>query len=151
MVVDPLSAIVKAGAVLTAGRVAERLICLAKSEGITLVSTSLLQGAQPLTEETPVQISTIADTWVHLTNISQAGERNRTLSIVKSRGIKNSNQLRELILSDQGIALADVYTASGDVLMGTARWQKESAEEAEQGRILADMKYNRPEGALDRA
>ena len=53
MVVDPLSAIVKAGAALTAGRVAERLICLAKSEGITLVSTSLLQGAQPLTEETP--------------------------------------------------------------------------------------------------
>jgi hypothetical protein len=35
MVVDPLSAIVKAGAALTAGRVAERLICLAKSEGIT--------------------------------------------------------------------------------------------------------------------
>src|SRR6516164_6067797 len=100
MVVDPLSAIAKAGAALTAGRVAERLICLAKSEGITLLSTSLLQGAQPLTEETPVQISTIADTWIHLTNISQAGERNRALSIVKSRGMKHSNQVRELILSD---------------------------------------------------
>ncbi len=36
MVVDPLSAIVKAGAALTAERVAERLICLAKSGGITL-------------------------------------------------------------------------------------------------------------------
>jgi circadian clock protein KaiC len=75
MVVDPLSAIVKAGAALIAGRVAERLICLAKSEGITLVSTSLLQGGQPLTEETPVQISTIADTWVHLANISKAGRQ----------------------------------------------------------------------------
>src|SRR6202022_3908898 len=107
MVVDPLSAIVKAGGALTAGRVAERLICLAKSEGITLVCTSLLQGAQPLSEETPVQISTIADTWVHLTKISQAGERNRALSIVKSRGMKHSNQVRELVLSDQGIALAD--------------------------------------------
>jgi circadian clock protein KaiC len=151
MVVDPLSAIVKAGAALTAGRVAERLICLAKSEGITLVSTSLLQGAQALTEETPVQISTIADTWVHLTNISQAGERNRTLSIVKSRGMKNSNQVRELILSDQGIALADVYTAAGDVLMGTARWQKEAAEKAEQERILAEVEHKRREVALARA
>jgi circadian clock protein KaiC len=75
MVVDPLSAIVKAGAALTAERVAERLICLAKSGGITLVSTSLLQGGQPLTEETPVQISTIADTWVYLANISQAGRK----------------------------------------------------------------------------
>jgi circadian clock protein KaiC len=35
MVVDPLSAMVKASGALTAGRVAERLICLAKSEGIS--------------------------------------------------------------------------------------------------------------------
>ena len=151
MVVDPLSAIVKAGGALTAGRVAERLICLAKSEGITLVCTSLLQGAQPLSEETPVQISTIADTWIHLTKISQAGERNRALSIVKSRGMKHSNQVRELILSDQGIALADVYTAGGDVLMGTARWQKEAAEQAEQERILAEVEHKRREVALARA
>jgi KaiC/GvpD/RAD55 family RecA-like ATPase len=151
MVVDPLSAIAKAGAALTAGRVAERLICLAKSEGITLLSTSLLQGAQPLTEETPVQISTIADTWIHLTNISQAGERNRALSIVKSRGMKHSNQVRELILSDEGIAMADVYTAAGDVLMGTARWQKEAAEKTEQERILAEVEHKRSEVALVRA
>src|SRR5260370_20186381 len=57
------------------------------------------------------QFSTIADTWVHLTNISQAGERNRVLSIVKSCSMKHSNQVRELILSDQGVTLADVYTA----------------------------------------
>ena len=75
-----------------------------------------------------MRISTIADTWIHLTNISQAGERNRALSIVKSRGTKHSNQVRELILSDKGIDLADVYTAAGDVLMGTARWQKEADE-----------------------
>src|ERR1700724_2765005 len=82
---------------------------------------------------------------------SQAGERNRTLSIVKSRGMKNSNQVRELILSDQGIALADVYTAAGDVLMGTARWQKEAAEKAEQERILAEVEHKRREDALGRA
>jgi circadian clock protein KaiC len=115
------------------------------------VSTSLLQGAQPLTEETPVQISTIADTWIHLTNISQAGERNRALTIVKSRGMKHSNQVRELILSDEGIALADVYAAAGDVLMGTARWQKEAAEKTEQERILAEVEHKRSEVALARA
>ena len=119
--------------------------------GLHKMCTSLLQGAQPLTEETPVQISTIADTWIHLTKISQAGERNRALSIVKSRGMKHSNQVRELILSDQGIALADVYTAGGDVLMGTARWQKEAAEQAEQERILAQVEHKRREVALARA
>ena len=58
--------------------------------------------------------------------------------------------MRELILSDQGIALADVYTAGGDVLMGTARWQKEAAEQAEQERILGQVEHKRREVALAR-
>ena len=58
----------------------------------------------------------------------QAGERNRGLSIIKSRGTAHSNQVRELILSDTGVTLADTYTAGGEVLMGTLRWQKESAD-----------------------
>jgi len=60
----------------------------------------------------------------------QAGERNRGLAIIKSRGTSHSNQVRELILSDNGVTLADIYTAGGEVLMGTLRWEKESAERA---------------------
>ena len=59
--------------------------------------------------------------------VSQVGERNRALSVVKSRGMKHSNQVRELILSDQRVALADDYTAGGDVLMGTARKKMKEA------------------------
>jgi circadian clock protein KaiC len=36
--------------------------------------------------------------------------------------------VRELILSDAGVTLTDTYTAGGEVLMGTLRWEKESAE-----------------------
>jgi PAS domain-containing protein len=50
------------------------------------------------------------------------------MSIIKSRGTAHSNQVRELILSDDGRDLADIYTAGGEVLMGTMRWEKESAE-----------------------
>lgn len=75
-----------------------------------------------------LQISTLADTWLHLNYLVQAGERNRGLSIIKSRGTAHSNQVRELILSDAGVTLADTYTAGGEVLMGTLRWAKESAE-----------------------
>jgi circadian clock protein KaiC len=50
------------------------------------------------------------------------------MSIIKSRGTAHSNQVRELILSDEGVTLADTYTAGGEVLMGTLRWEKESAE-----------------------
>jgi len=129
VVIDPVSALAKAGNELTAHAVAERLIDWSKGEGVTLVCTSLLDEISSESQSrTPLQISTIADTWIHLNYLVQAGERNRGMSIIKSRGTAHSNQVRELILSKDGVTLADIYTAGGEVLMGTMRWQKESAE-----------------------
>jgi circadian clock protein KaiC len=129
IVVDPVSTLSKSGNELTAHSVAERLIDWSKSAGITMVCTSLLDEMSNQTEaSSPLQISTLADTWIHLNYLVQAGERNRGMSIVKSRGTAHSNQVRELILSDTGVTLTDTYTAGGEVLMGTLRWQKESAE-----------------------
>jgi circadian clock protein KaiC len=129
LVIDPVSTLAKVGNELTAHGVAERLIDWSKADGTTLVCTSLLDELNGQSEGgTPLQISTIADTWIHLNYLVQAGERNRGLSIIKSRGTAHSNQVRELILSDTGVTLADIYTAGGEVLMGTLRWEKESAE-----------------------
>jgi circadian clock protein KaiC len=129
VVVDPVSTLSKSGNELTAHSVAERLIDWSKAEGITLVCTSLLDEMSSQSEAgSPLQISTLADTWIHLNYLVQAGERNRGMSIIKSRGTAHSNQVRELILSDAGITVTDAYTAGGEVLMGTMRWEKESAE-----------------------
>jgi circadian clock protein KaiC len=129
LVVDPISTLSKSGNELTAHSVAERLIDWSKAEGITLVCTSLLDEMSSQSEGgSPLQISTLADTWIHLNYLVQAGERNRGMSIIKSRGTAHSNQVRELILSNAGITVTDTYTAGGEVLMGTMRWEKESAE-----------------------
>jgi circadian clock protein KaiC len=129
LVIDPVSTLSKAGNELTAHGVAERLIDWTKADGITLVCTSLLDEMSGQTDGgTPLQISTLADTWIHLNYLVQAGERNRGMSIIKSRGTSHSNQVRELILSNTGVTLADIYTAGGEVLMGTLRWEKEGAE-----------------------
>jgi circadian clock protein KaiC len=129
LVIDPVSRLSKAGNELTANAVSERLIDWSKTEGITLLCTSLLDElASPANGGTPLQVSTLADTWIHLNYLVQAGERNRGMSIIKSRGTAHSNQVRELILSNSGLTLADIYTAGGEVLMGTLRWQKESSE-----------------------
>ena len=143
LIIDPVSTLSKAGNELTAHGVAERLIDWSKSDGITLVCTSLLDEMANQTEVgTPLQISTLADTWIHLNYLVQAGERNRGLSIVKSRGMSHSNQVRELILSDEGVTLTDIYSAGGEVLMGTMRWEKESAELAanEMAEVAAKLK-----------
>jgi circadian clock protein KaiC len=139
IIVDPISALSKSGNIDTSSGVVERLIDWTKEEGLTLVCTSLLGGAAPQMETTPLAISTISDTWLHLTYHAQAGERNRGLTIVKSRGTSHSNQIRELLLSDSGVSLADVYTAGGEVLMGTLRWEKERAERIKRNDQVADI------------
>lgn len=128
LVVDPLSALQLRGSDADAEGAALELLDFAKSAGVTVLSTSLLGNTLPLNEQTPLNISTIADTWMHVSYVSQGGERNRALTIVKARGTGHSNQVRELILSDAGVTLADVYSAGGEVLMGTLRWEKENDE-----------------------
>ena len=143
LVIDPVSALSKSGNELTAHGVAERLIDWSKAERITLVCTSLLNEIAGQAEgDTSLHISSLADTWIHLNYLVQAGERNRGMSIIKSRGTAHSNQVRELILSDNGVTLADIFTAGGEVLMGTMRWEKESAERIanEVGEVAGKLK-----------
>jgi circadian clock protein KaiC len=94
-------------------------------------------------EATATGISTIADTWIHLSYVVRDGERNRALTIVKSRGTGHSNQVRELKLADSGVTLADVFVAQGKVLMGVARWEWEQAELAGKRRAHVAMESKR--------
>jgi circadian clock protein KaiC len=150
IVVDPLSALLKAGGALSALSVAERLIHLAKKRGCTLLCTSLL-GVDGGQEGTPLAVSTIADTWIQLSYLNRGGERNRALSVVKSRGTGHSSQVRELLLSDEGIELAEVYTAGGEVLMGTLRWEREAEIEEERERMRVEVTRKRAELELAQA
>jgi circadian clock protein KaiC len=141
VVVDPVSALSKT---LGTHSVIERLLDWAKFEGITLLCTSLLDAAGSVEAGAP-QISTLADTWIHLSYLVHAGERNRALSVIKSRGSAHSNQVRELVLSEKGVTLTDAYTAGGDVLMGTLRWEKERASKLAKTQKDAVMDQKRAE------
>jgi circadian clock protein KaiC len=139
VIIDPISAMIKSGGELEARQVAQRLLHSTKAQGITLLTTSLLEVTSTELEATEMQVSTLADTWIHLSYVVLSGERNRALSIVKARGTAHSNQVRELLLTDDGITLADAYTAGGEVLMGTLRWEKEqraAQQHAEQRREI---------------
>ncbi len=151
VVIDPVSAITKAGGLLPALSVARRLIYRTKEGGISLFCTSLLDTEDPGVEATPLEISTLADTWIHLSYREQQGERNRALTIVKSRGTGHSNQTRELVLGDDAIDLEEVYAAGGEVLMGTLRWEKERALEWEHRRQRAELERRRQQLELAEA
>jgi len=145
MVIDPVTAIAKAGSLGAAQTVATRLINLVKEAGISLFVTALSVAEDPRAESTSLEISTVADTWIHLSYLVLGGERNRALTVVKSRGTAHSNQVRELVLSKSGPTLADVYSAGGDVLMGTRRWEKETEESAKKIRQRSEFDYKQRE------
>ena len=97
---------------------------------VTTLLTDLVHFGNSL-EQTNEEISSLIDTWILLRDIEINGERNRGLYILKSRGMAHSNQIREVLLSDRGIELVDVYLGPGGVLTGSARAAQEAKEKAE--------------------
>ncbi len=141
LIIDPLSSIGSDVGVVSL--MAKRLLYSAKAKGVTSLWTSLLDELRPnLEESSSAGVSTCADTWIHLNYEVINGERNRALTIVKSRGMAHSNQVRELLLANDGITIADVYASSGAVLMGSARRQKEAADQAEEELSRAEFVRN---------
>jgi circadian clock protein KaiC len=106
-----------------------RLIDFLKIQGVTALMTNLTSGPRVL-ETSGVDISSLVDTWILLRDLETDGERNRALYILKSRGMSHSNQIREFLLTDQGIDLQDVYLGPEGVLTGSARQSQEARERA---------------------
>ena len=145
LALDPFSALVIVGGEQAARNAAERLIYHCRNERITAFFTSLLEGKDAVMETTPLHVSTLADTWMQISYSLCGGERNRALTIIKSRGSKHSNQVRELIFSDSGVTLTDPYRAGGEVLMGTLRIEKENALRVEAERKRHEIEQKRRE------
>ena len=154
LVIDPLSALLKQGLDSVAMDIAYRLVQRCKQLGVTLFATSLTGKSMVDVESSEMHVSTLADTWIHLSYLVRSGERNRLLTIVKSRGTGHSNQVRELLLDDGGITLADVYTEEGEVLLGTLRQQREAAAAAkrdQESNARASERRKRQQAAADLA
>ena len=146
VVIDPVSALTGSGHPFADESLSYLLTSLSQ-RGITVLLTSLLHGAASLDEEaTKSNISTIADNWIHLTYIANGGERNRALTIVKSRATAHTNQVRELVITSEGIELRPAYVADGDVLLGSARAQKE--EQDRTAAWLRAVEYERGEAEI---
>jgi len=81
-------------------------------------------------EASEADVSSLMDTWLLLKNIEVGGERNRALYVLKSRGMEHSNQIREFLLTNDGLRLLDVYLGAEGVLTGSARVSQEMREKA---------------------
>lgn len=132
VVLDPVGSLIQAGNRRDAHTMMIRLIDFLKQRKVTAFLTNLTSGGEAL-ERTDVEISSIVDTWLFMRDIELDGERNRALYVLKSRGMAHSNQLREFLLTPQGVNLLDVYVGPGGVLTGSSRISQEAREKAAAG------------------
>lgn len=131
VILDPLNSFVVGGNEIGVQSMLMRLLDFLKTNLITGLFTNLTSSGGVL-EHTDVSISSLIDTWLLLRAIDSGGERNRGLSILKSRGMAHSNQVREFLLTDHGVELRDVYVGAGGVLTGSARLTQEAQDRAAQ-------------------
>jgi circadian clock protein KaiC len=121
-----------------------RLVDFLKTRQSTAVFTSLTAAGSPL-EGTETAVSSLMDTWLLLESIQVGGERNRTFSVLKSRGMTHSNQIREFLLTGNGVKLPDVYLGPEGVLTGSARLSQEARESATGIARVREMEHHRRE------
>lgn len=120
VVLDPISNLITVGSVSDVKSILIRLIDFLQNEQITVMFTALTLN-NIVNEQTDEGVSSLVDTWILVRDIEFNGERNRGMYIMKSRGTNHSNQVREFIISNNGLDLVDVFLGPEGVLTGSAR------------------------------
>ena len=141
VVMDPVSDFMRIGSAGEVAAMLMRQVDFLKGRGVTVLFTSLNSEEQPVRADQ--QLASLVDTWLHVQNTEGNGERNRVLYVRKSRGMPHSNQIREFLLTGNGIELADVYVGPQGVLTGSARQAQEAMERSDGHARLEDLEQRR--------
>jgi circadian clock protein KaiC len=118
-----------------------RQVDFLKGKGVTAMYTSL--GSEGQGEPPDHLIASLIDTWLFVRTLEGNGEHNRALSVLKSRGMAHSNQVREFLITDRGVELADVYVGPHGVLTGSARAAQEARERSDALKREEDLQQRR--------
>ncbi|MBH8568590.1 circadian clock protein KaiC [Microvirga sp. STS02] len=131
VVIDPITNLITVGNLNEVRSMLTRLIDFLKVNGITALFTALVSGRGLQQEMTDEGVSSLVDTWISVRDLEGVGERNRGLSILKSRGMAHSNQVREFLVTSHGIELLDVVLGPTGIVTGASRLAQQLQERAE--------------------
>ena len=148
VILDPITNLVTIGQMSEVKSILIRLIDFLQTEQITVMFTALNINVSS-SEQTDEGVSSLVDAWISVRDLESNGERNRGLYIMKSRGMKHSNQVREFIITGNGLNLVDVFVgAEGSLLTGSAREAEQLNEVT--GQELRTHALSRKDREIDR-
>jgi circadian clock protein KaiC len=145
VILDPITNLITVGTVSEVKSMLVRLIDFLQEEQITVMFTALTLNTV-INDQTDEGVSSLVDAWLLIKDIEMNGERNRGLYIMKSRGMHHSNQVREFVMSSEGLNLVDVYLGPEGVLVGSAREAQALLEET--GQVLHTHAISRKDREL---
>jgi circadian clock protein KaiC len=87
-------------------------------------------------------ISSMVDTWIMLEDLELEGERNRSMYVMKSRGMDHSKEVREFIISSSGVNLIPIARNKQGILIGSKRVaaEKESKKAEKESKEIVGKK-----------
>lgn len=147
VILDPITNLVTIGSMSEVKSMLIRLIDYLQNKQITVLFTALTLSVN-LSTPTDEGVSSLVDAWISVKDLESNGERNRLLYIMKARGMRHSNQVREFLITDQGLELVDVYLGPDGILIGSAR-ESQQLEEAT-GVELRNFAYTRKDKEIQR-
>src|SRR5580704_10519605 len=138
VVLDPITDFAMIGNKNEIRAMMTRLVDHLKTKGITALLTSMhgTGGGDGAAPEADAGISSLIDTWIVLQSFEVAGERNRAISVRKSRGTAHSNQIREFVISDRGLSLINTYRDAAGFVTGSAREEQQRHDAANGGGVV---------------
>ncbi|HEX8348525.1 MAG TPA: circadian clock protein KaiC, partial [Hymenobacter sp.] len=148
VVIDPISNLITVGNITEVRSMLTRLIDFLKVNNITALFTSLINGRNIQQEMTEEGVSSLVDTWLSVRDLEGIGERNRGISILKARGMAHSNQVREFVITSEGIQLLDVVIGPGGIVTGASRLTQQLKEQ--QQAMAVQQELERKDRELER-
>lgn len=113
VILDPITGLFSAGSVSAASAMMVRLLDFLKGQGVTALLTSLV--GTEMDTEIDVGVSSLVDTWIMLRDTQMGDERQRQLTILKSRGMEHSNRTEPYRIGPRGI---DITPRSPRMVLG---------------------------------
>lgn len=135
ILLDPITNLMTEGPNSDVRSMLTRFIDYLKTKQITVMFSAAITIGSISRNPSDEGISSMVDTWIMVEDIELEGERNRSMYVMKARGMDHSKEVREFVISSTGINLIPIVRNKQGILIGSKRVAAEL-----QNKIVTDQR-----------
>lgn len=148
VVLDPVTNLMTEGVNSEIRQLLANFIDYLKGRDVTTLCTAAITLETIKSNPSDEGISAMMDTWILVNNTEENRERNRYIYVLKSRGMNHSTQIREFVITDNGISMLPIYLSPDGVITGSAKLEYTLKEEEQ--KMLRENKQKNEKSEIER-